>query len=474
MTVTHDAPAPAPGRHYGSVDHLLDDLRALLGGERVATGATVREQHGTDESWHAPAPPEVVVFPRSTEEVAAVVRLCARERVPMVAFGAGTSLEGHVGALHGGVCVDLSAMDRIVEVNVDDLDVLVEAGVHRLALNDRLRRDGLLFPIDPGADATIGGMCSTRASGTNAVRYGTMRENVLGLTVVRPDGAVIRTGGRARKSSAGYDLTRLYVGAEGTLGIITEVRLRCYGLPEAISAAVCGFATLDGAVRTTIQTIQLGIPVARIELLNDLQIRACNAYSGLSLPEQPTLFLEFSGTEASVAEQAEYVAAIATEHGGSGFTWATEQSAREQLWKARHNAYYAALAMRPGCKGLPTDVCVPISRLADCIAETEADLAAAGVPAPIVGHVGDGNFHVLYVFDPADAGEVATAQDLHRRLVHRALAMGGTCTGEHGIGYGKLEFMAAEHGEALEVMRTLKNALDPHHLMNPGKLVPAP
>jgi D-lactate dehydrogenase (cytochrome) len=457
---------------YGAAELVLDELRAVVG-DRLSVGADVRLQHGTDESWHAPAAPDAVVFARSTEEVAAVVAACARRRVPVIPFGAGTSLEGHVGALHGGVSLDLSAMDRVLEVNVDDLDCLVQAGVHRLALNDALRRDGLFFPIDPGADATLGGMASTRASGTNAVRYGTMRDNVLGLTVVTAEGKVIHTGSRARKSSAGYDLTRLFVGAEGTLGVITEVRLRLYGLPEAISAAVCPFATLDGAVRTTIETIQLGIPVSRIELLNEVQVQACNRYSGLDLAERPTLFLEFTGTETSVKEQAEYVAAIAEGQGGESFTWATDQGERERLWKARHNAYYAALAMRPGAKGLPTDVCVPISRLTECITETQADLDAAGVPAPIVGHVGDGNFHVLYVFDPADAAEVERAQELNRRLVRRAQAMGGTCTGEHGIGYGKLEFMAAEHGDALDVMRAVKAALDPAGIMNPGKVVPA-
>jgi D-lactate dehydrogenase (cytochrome) len=457
---------------YGSAALVLEELRGIVG-DRLAVGTDVRLQHGTDESWHAPAPPEAVVFAESTEEVAAVVAACARQRVPVVPFGAGTSLEGHVGALHGGVSLDLSRMDRVLEVNVDDLDCLVQAGVHRLALNDVLRRDGLFFPIDPGADATLGGMASTRASGTNAVRYGTMRDSVLGLTVVTADGKVVRTGSRARKSSAGYDLTRLFVGAEGTLGVISEVRLRLYGLPEAISAAGCPFSSLDGAVRATIETIQLGIPVARIELLNEVQVAACNRYSGLDLAERPTLFLEFTGTEASVKEQAEYVAAIAEGHGGESFSWATDQGERERLWKARHNAYYAALAMRPGAKGLPTDVCVPISRLTECIQETQADLDAAGVPAPIVGHVGDGNFHVLYVFDPADAAEVERAQELNRRLVHRAQAMGGTCTGEHGIGYGKLEFMAAEHGDALDVMRAVKAALDPLGIMNPGKVLPA-
>ncbi|MFN0092021.1 MAG: FAD-binding oxidoreductase [Acidimicrobiales bacterium] len=471
MTILDRAPA-LDRSAYGSAADVLDELRALLG-ERVSTAPSVREQHGVDESWHPACPPDAVAFVRSTEEAAAVVAACARRRVPVIPFGAGTSLEGHVAALVGGVSLDLSGLDRVVEVNVDDLDCLVEAGVHRVALNDRLRRDGLFFPIDPGADASLGGMASTRASGTNAVRYGTMADNVLGLTVVRADGSVIRTGGRARKSSAGYDLTRLFVGAEGTLGVITELRLRLYGLPEAMAAAVCGFADLAGAVRTTIETIQLGVPVARIELLNDVQMAAVARYAGLDLAPVNTLFLEFHGSAAAVAEQAETVQQLASGNGGEGFAWATDQGERERLWAARHNAYYAALAQRPGAKGMPTDVCVPISRLTECILATQADLAAVGVEAPILGHVGDGNFHVIYLFDPGDEAEVARAHALNRRLVSRALALGGTCTGEHGIGYGKLEFMAEEHGDALDTMRAVKAALDPHGILNPGKVVPA-
>ena len=453
---------------------VVDDLAGLLG-DRLTVNDTLRAQHGVDEGWHTGVPPEAVAFPTSTDEVAAIVRACARRRVPIVPFGVGTSLEGHVAALHGGVCVDLSRMDRVVEVNVEDLDATVEAGVRRLSLDERLRRDGLFFPIDPGADATIGGMTATRASGTNAVRYGTMRENVLALTVVLPDGEVIRTAGRARKSSAGYDLTRLLVGSEGTLGIITEVTLRLYGVPESIGAAVVSFTDLGGAVDAVIRTIQLGVPVARIELLDEVMVAASNAYAGLSHPEKPTLFLEFHGTEAGVAEQAGYVRDIAADHGGGSWQWTSDAGERRHLWKARHDALYAGLSMRPGAKAFTSDVCVPISRLAACIIATRADIDEAGAYAPIVGHVGDGNFHVLYTVDPDDPEELARIETLNRRLVHRALDMGGTCTGEHGIGYGKLEFMEREHGAAtLAVMRTVKDAIDPLGIMNPGKVIPAP
>ena len=459
---------------YAAAGEVVDELTALLG-DRLTDNANVREQHGVDEGWHAGVPPEVVVFPRSTDEVARIVRLCAERRVPIVPFGAGTSLEGHVAALQGGVCVDLSRMDRILAVNVEDLDVTVEAGVRRIALDERLRREGLFFPIDPGADASIGGMTATRASGTNAVRYGTMRDNVLGLTAVAADGRVIRTGGRARKSSAGYDLTRLLVGSEGTLAVITEVTLRLYGVPEAMGAAIVGFGTLQGAVQAVIETIQLGVPVARIELLDDVMMAATNAFAGFDHPEQPTLFLEFHGTEQGVAEQAGHVRDLAERHGGDGWRWATDVGERARLWKARHDALYAGLAMRPGSKAFTSDVCVPISRLAECILATKADIDDAGAYAPIVGHVGDGNFHVLYTVDPDDPDELASVQELNRRLVHRALAMDGTCTGEHGIGYGKLEFMRQEHGESsLEAMRAVKRALDPHGILNPGKVVPDP
>ncbi|MGH2828879.1 MAG: FAD-binding oxidoreductase [Actinomycetota bacterium] len=450
---------------------VLDELRAALPAGAVSVAPAVLAQHGTDESWHVPVPPDAVVFPSSTQEVAAIVRACAAHRVPVVAFGAGTGLEGHVAALRGGICIDTQRMGEILEVNVDDLDCLVQAGVRRQALNERLRGEGLFFPVDPGADATIGGMAATRASGTTTVRYGTMRDNVMGLTVVTAGGQVIHTGSRARKSSAGYDLTRLFVGSEGTLGVITEVRLRVYGVPESIAAAVCGFPSLEGAVRTAIQTIQMGIPVARIELLNEIAIHACNLRSGLGLNERPTLFLEFHGSEPGVRDQSGAAGEIAASNGGDGFVWTADQGERERLWAARHQALYAALALRPGAKAMGTDVCVPISRLAECMLETEKDLTAAGVPAPIVGHVGDGNFHVLFLFDPNDAAELAKQRELHERMVERALAMGGTCTGEHGIGHGKLDFMRREH-DSLATMTAIKRALDPDGIMNPGKVLP--
>jgi D-lactate dehydrogenase (cytochrome) len=394
--------------------------------------------------------------------------------VPVIAFGVGTSLEGHVAALYGGVCLDFSTMNRIVEVNADDLDCRVEAGVTREQLNAELKGTGLFFPIDPGANATIGGMAATRASGTNAVRYGTMRENVLGLTVVTADGRIVRTGGRARKSAAGYDLTRLFVGQEGTLGVITEVQLRLYGVPEAISAAVCQFPDLRSAVQTVVLGMQHGIPVARIELLDDVQMGACIGYSKLDgFEAKPTLFFEFHGTAAGVAEQARMMESIALEHAGSAFHWATAPEERSRLWKARHNAWYAALSLRPGCMGFSTDACVPISRLADCILETCEDVAASGLVCPIVGHVGDGNFHLLVLYDPEDAAERERADALARRVSLRAIGMGGTCTGEHGVGVHKLDAVVVEHGEpAVDVMRAIKRALDPHNILNPGKTVP--
>jgi D-lactate dehydrogenase (cytochrome) len=442
-------------------------------GERAQTTRAARDQHSHGEGMADAALPDVVVFPRTTEEVAAIVRLAQAARVPVIAFGVGTSLEGHVAALYGGVCVDLSRLNKVIEINVADLDCRVEAGLTREALNAELKGSGLFFPIDPGADATIGGMASTRASGTNAVRYGTMRENVLGLTVVTAEGRIIRTGGRARKSSAGYDLTRLFVGAEGTLGIITEVQLRLYGVPEAISAAVCQFADLEGAVNTVIGAMQQGIPVARIELLDELQMRACIRYSKLEgYAEKPTLFFEFHGSAAGVAEQAEAMQALTAEFGGSAFEWATRPEDRTRLWKARHAAYYASMALAPGKQGFATDACVPISRLADCILETRADIDATGLIASIVGHVGDGNFHVVVLFDPDDPAERAKAEGFTQRTSLRAIAMGGTCTGEHGIGVHKLKALVAEHGEAVELMRAIKRALDPHDIMNPGKTVP--
>ena len=450
---------------------LLAALRQRLG-DRLSTSAAVCEQHGKDESYHAPHAPDAVAFAQSTEEVAEIVGLCAQHKTPVIAFGTGTSLEGHVAALKGGVCIDLSQMNRVLRVNAEDLDATVEAGVTRKQLNEYLRDTGLFFPIDPGADASLGGMAATRASGTNAVRYGTMRENVLSLTVVLADGRVIRTARRARKSAAGYDLTRVFVGSEGTLGIITEVTVRLYGIPEAISAAVCAFPTIDDAVDTVILTIQSGIPVARIELLDEAQIDAINKYSKLDHKVAPTLFFEFHGTEAGVAEQVEMVKAIAAEHGGDDFRWATRPEERSKLWQARHDAYYAALALRPGSKGWPTDVCVPISRLADCIAETKRDLAQSSIPSALAGHVGDGNFHLIFMIDPQRPEEIAEASRLNERMVARALAMEGTCTGEHGVGYGKIDFLRTEHGDAVEVMRSIKRALDPDGIMNPGKIIP--
>lgn len=454
-----------------AIDDLVADLRAVLG-DRASTAAAVREHHSRGESYHKPYPPDAVAFPETTEEVAAIVRVCARRGAPIVPFGAGTSLEGHVGAIEGGVSVDMTRMNRILRLSVDDLDVTVEAGVMHRQLNRHLRGHGLAFFIDPGADCTIGGMAATRASGTTAVRYGTMRENVLGLTVVLADGRIIRTGTRARKSASGYDLTRLFVGSEGTLGVITDVTLRLHGLPEAVSAAVCPFATIEGAVSTVIATIQLGIPVARIELLDEVQMDAVNRYAKLDYPVAPTLFFEFHGiSERAAIEQAEAVREIAAEQGGGRFRWAVHEEDRNQLWHARHNALYAALALRPGAKGWTTDVCVPISALAQCIVETKADNAQSSLIIPLVGHVGDGNFHLIYVIDPENDEELAEAHRLNERMVRRALAMGGTCTGEHGVGFGKMAYLPAEHGEALDVMRTIKQALDPQNLMNPGKML---
>jgi D-lactate dehydrogenase (cytochrome) len=449
---------------------LLAALRQRLG-DRLSTSAAVCEQHGKDESYHTPHAPDAVAFAHSTEEVSAIVSLCAEHKTPVIAFGTGTSLEGHVAALKGGVCIDLSQMNRVLRVGAEDLDATVEAGVTRKQLNEYLRDTGLFFPIDPGADASLGGMAATRASGTNAVRYGTMRENVLSLTVVLADGRVIRTARRARKSAAGYDLTRLFVGSEGTLGVITEVTVRLYGIPDAISAAVCAFPTIDAAVDTVILTIQSGVPVARIELLDEAQIDAINKYSKLDHRVAPTLFFEFHGTAAGVAEQVETVKAVAAEHGGDDFRWATSPESRSKLWQARHDAYYAALALRPGSKGWPTDVCVPISRLAECIAETKRDLAQSSIPSALAGHVGDGNFHLIFMIDPGSQEEIAEASRLNDRMVARALQMEGTCTGEHGIGYGKIDFLLDEHGEAISVMRSIKRALDPDNIMNPGKIV---
>ena len=454
-----------------SSEAAIGTLKALFG-ERLSTNQSLRETHGQDLSWHAPHPPDAVVFPRSTEEVATIVRICGEARVAVIPFGAGTSIEGHVMALRGGVCIDLSRMDQILRVNEEDLDAVVQPGVTRKRLNDHLRGTGLFFPIDPGADASIGGMAATRASGTNAVRYGTMRENVLALTVVLANGQVIHTGGRARKSSAGYDLTRLFVGSEGTLGVITEVTVRLYGLPEAMSSAICGFRSIEGAVNTVIATIQSCIPIARIELLDEVQMDAVNRYSKLSHPVQPTLLLEFHGTNAAVQEQAEMVQALAQEHGGEHFQWTANEDERKKLWQARHDAYFAALALRPGAQGWSTDVCVPISLLADCIRETKADLASSSLKAPLVGHVGDGNFHLIILVDRDDPAEIAEAERLNDRLVRRAISLGGTCTGEHGVGSGKIQYLPLEHGtEGVALMRALKQTMDPNNILNPGKVI---
>jgi D-lactate dehydrogenase (cytochrome) len=450
------------------VDALTRDF-----GARAKTANAVREQHSHGEGLADQAMPDVVVYPHSNEEVAGIVRLCHAARVPIIPFGVGTSLEGHVAALYGGVCVDLSEMNKVLAVNAADLDCRVQAGVTREQLNAELKGTGLFFPIDPGANATLGGMASTRASGTNAVRYGTMRENVLGLTIVTSDGRIVRTGGRARKSSAGYDLTHLFVGSEGTLGIITEIQVRLYGLPEAVSAAVCQYPDLKAAVNTVIAAMQMGIPVARIEILDALQMQACISYSKLEgFEAKPTLLFEFHGTANGVREQAELMQSISDEHGGSAFQWATQPEERTRLWKARHNAYYAAMALAPGKQAFSTDACVPISRLADCLLETREELDREGVIAPIVGHVGDGNFHVLVLFDPASASERARAEDIAHRVSMRAIAMGGTCTGEHGVGMHKLDALVAEHGEAVDLMKMIKRAFDPLDIMNPGKTVP--
>ncbi len=449
---------------------LIGELRALLG-DRLSTSAAIREHHGKDESFHKPFSPDAVAFARATDEVSAIVKLCAKFGVPVIPYGTGTSLEGHVAALHGGISIDVSQMTEVLAVNPEDLDCTVQAGVTRKQLNEYLRDTGLFFPVDPGADASIGGMTATRASGTNAVRYGTMRENVLSLTVVMADGRVIRTARRSRKSAAGYDLTRLFVGSEGTLGVITEITLRLYGIPEAISSAVCSYPSIDDAVNCVIATIQMGIPVARIELLDAISMDGINKFSKMDHQVAPTLFFEFHGSVAGVEEQSETVQALSQEFGGGDFAWATLPEDRTRLWQARHDVYYAMMAIRPGSKGMVTDVCVPISRLAECIRETEADNAKASFPAPIAGHVGDGNFHVGYLIDPDSENEIAEAAALHDRLVARALAMDGTCTGEHGVGYGKIDFLIAEFGEGVSVMRAIKQALDPDNIMNPGKIV---
>ncbi|MBS1130586.1 MAG: linked oxidase, C-terminal:FAD linked oxidase, N-terminal [Proteobacteria bacterium] len=441
--------------------------------QRFSQGESTRLQHGRDESVHAPELPDGVVLAESTDEVAQVVRLCAEHGVPVIPYGVGSSVEGHVLATSGGISLDLSGMNQVIAIHAEDGDATVQAGVTRKQLNDALKGSGLFFPIDPGADATIGGMAATRASGTNAVRYGTMRENVLATTTVLADGRVMKTGGRARKSSAGYDLTRLLVGSEGTLGIMTELTVKLYPIPEAISAAVCTFPSIEAAVQTVIQTIQLGVPVARIELLDALSLKAINLFSKTTLAEAPTLFFEFHGSPSSATEQAETVQAIADELGGTNFEWAARPEDRSRLWQARHDAYFACLQLKPGCRCFPTDVCVPISRLAECIAETQADIAQVSIPIALFGHVGDGNFHLVVLVDTDNAKEMEEAAWISQRVVERAIAMEGTCTGEHGIGLGKRKYLPLEHGDvAVDVMRTIKQALDPNNLLNPGKILP--
>lgn len=469
----HDSPVPAAALPPSpeAVAAVTQALAASFG-NRLVTSLAVRQQHGHTLTWIPNQPPDAVVFPQSTEEVSEIVKLCATHGVPVIAFGTGTSLEGHVNAVFGGVCIDMSQMKRIIAVHAEDLDVVVEAGVTRKELNEHLRDQGLMFPIDPGADASIGGMAATRASGTNAVRYGTMKDNVLALTAVMADGSIVRTSTRARKTSAGYDLTRLLVGSEGTLGIITEVTLKLHGIPEAVSAGVCPFPSVKAACDATILTIQTGLPVARIELLDDVMIRGVNLHAKLGLPETTMLFVEFHGTEAGVKEQSERFGEIAAEFGGGPFEWATKAEDRSKLWQARHDAYWAAKALRPGFDSVATDVCVPISRLAECVEETKRDIEASNLIAPIAGHVGDGNFHTQPLVDLADKAEVERAQAFIDRLVKRALAMGGTCTGEHGVGQKKMKYLEQEHGaEALAVMRVLKRALDPRNILNPGKIV---
>ncbi|MBN9472759.1 MAG: 2-hydroxy-acid oxidase [Bordetella sp. SCN 67-23] len=469
-----NAPALTPSLRRPVPQTCLDALAAHFG-ERLSLNPSVREHHGRDESPYPAVPPDAVVFAESTEDVVAAVQACAAHGVPLIAYGSGSSLEGHVLAIEGGITLDVSRMNRVLSVNPDDLTVTVQAGVTRKQLNNEIRDTGLFFPIDPGADASLGGMAATRASGTNAVRYGTMRDNIVSLTVVTAQGKVIRTARRAKKSSAGYDLTRLFIGSEGTLGIITEVTVRLYPQPEAVSAAVCNFSSVDAAVAAVIQTIQMGIPVARVELLDTATVRALNLYSKLTLRETPLLLFEFHGSPAGVEEQATTVQEITREHGGMDFEWAVHPEDRNRLWAARHNAYFATLQLRPGARASSTDVCVPISRLADCIRETNADLAQASFPTCVVGHVGDGNFHVQMLLDPDSEAEWAEAESINRRMVRRALDMDGTCTGEHGVGLHKMQFLAEEHGEdALALMRQVKQAFDPLNILNPGKILPPP
>jgi len=449
---------------------VVAELKTLLG-ERVSTSPAVREHHGKDESYFPYALPDAVVFVKTTEEVRDVVNICRRHRVPMIPYGVGTSLEGHILAVQGGVCIDLSQMNQVLAVHESDLDAVVQAGVTRKQLNEFIKHTGLFFPVDPGADATLGGMAATRASGTNAVRYGTMRENVLSLKVVLADGRVIQTSRRAKKSAAGYDLTRLFVGSEGTLGIITEVTVRLYPVQEAMSAAVCAFDSVDGCTNTVIQTIQSGIPIARCDIVCDKTVGAINKYKKTDYRIAPTVFFEFHGSQSSVVEQAEAVQAIAKENGGKDFVWATRPEERTQLWQARHDAYFACLQLRPGSRAVSTDVCVPISRLAECVSETMADVKSYFAPVPLLGHIGDGNFHLMLLVDPAKPEETEIAKQFNKRLVERALRMEGTCTGEHGIGMGKKAKLLDQYGpEVVALMRSIKTAWDPKGILNPGKI----
>ena len=469
MALTADANAPRR-RDPKAVEAVVRTLAARFG-NRLVTSQAVREQHGNTITWIENQPPDAVLYPQSTEEVQEIVRICAERRVPVIAFGTGTSLEGHVNAPYGGVSIDVRDMSEVLAVHAEDLDCVVQPGITRKALNERLRDQGVFFPIDPGADASLGGMAATRCSGTNAVRYGTMKDNVLSLKVVMADGELMTTARRAKKTSAGYDLTRLIVGSEGTLGVITELTLKLSGIPEAISGGICPFPTVEDCCNATIMTIQSGIPVARIELLDALQVRAVNLYSKLALRETPMLFLEFHGTEASVAEQSERFGEIAGEFSGGPFEWTTRPEDRTRLWEARHTAALSTFTLRPGSRMIPTDVCVPISRLAECVTETQRDIAESKLIAPIVGHVGDGNFHLTLLVDTDDPEEIKVAKDFNERLVERALAMDGTCTGEHGVGQGKKKYLLTEYGApALAAMRAIKQALDPLDIMNPGKI----
>jgi D-lactate dehydrogenase (cytochrome) len=462
-------PAKAGPPQIRDLDGALERLRALLG-SRLATGETVRRQHGGEHTWHDVMDPDAVAFVERSDEVAEIVRICRDHKVPVIAFGAGSSLEGHLRAPLGGISIDFSGLNAVRQVNSQDMDCVVEPGVTRKQLNEHLRDTGLFFPIDPGADATIGGMAATRASGTNAVRYGTMRDNVLSLKAVLADGTEITTARRARKSAAGYDLTKLLVGCEGTLAIFTEITLRLHGIPEAVSGGVAPFSSLKGACDAAIETIQMGIPAARVELLDDTHIAAVNLYSNMTLEEKPTLFVEFHGTPRGVGEQAETFGEIAKSHGCVRFDWSSDEDQRRALWHARDNTFWAAMALRPGCRGFVTDVCVPISRLADCVAETQADIRASDLVGPIVGHVGDGNFHVNVIVDPSDEAEIDRVMGFSARLAERALAMEGTCTGEHGIGLGKMAYLEDELGDSVDFMRDIKRALDPDNILNPGKI----